>query len=112
MSLLAYNIIGRLYGNRFESMSLKGVTMMLLALGFLLLIGKLMRKEPLQFPKVKNLELEHYTFGFEETHTQIKTVSLPTKIVLFVLIVLLLFSPLKELLRIGFYDYYWTYSLP
>lgn len=89
---------------RTVDMSAENILIMLGALGFLLLISKVMRKKPIQFPRVDNTELEHYTLGFEETYTNTKKISLLTKVVLFAMCLIIVFTPLQELLSaISFY---------
>ena len=73
MNFFIINVLSPFSWNRYEHMSSEGVFIILVALGFLLLLSKVMRKKPIQFPKVESLELEQYTFGFEETNNKIKS---------------------------------------
>ncbi|MFT5846455.1 MAG: hypothetical protein ACJARX_002384 [Psychroserpens sp.] len=66
---------------------------------FFLAINKIFNKEPLRFPIEDKLELEQYTFGFEEMHVNIKKIALSRKIVICIMVMILILTPLSDILR-------------
>ena len=98
MDFFATNILGRWDWNTYEHMSVIGVFAMLSVVAFFLIIHKIINKQPLKFPVDDNLELEHYTFGFEETHLNVKKISLSRRITVYLIAALLIITPLTELI--------------
>ncbi|WP_028872403.1 hypothetical protein [Psychroserpens burtonensis] len=81
--------------------SVIGVFAMLSVVVFFLLINKIFNTQPLKFPVNENLELEQYAFGFEETQVNVQKRSLLIRIIVYLMAVLLVFTPLNTLLNIG-----------
>ena len=98
MNFFTANILPHFYWNRYQYMSVNGVFALFAVIGFFLLINKIFNRQPLKFPVNDDLELEQYTFGFEETHVNVKKVSLRRRIAVYVIAVILIFTPLSELL--------------
>jgi hypothetical protein len=98
VNFFATNVFGPYPWERFEYISLTSVLVMLSVVAFFLLINKIFNKQPLKFPVNGDLELEHYTFGFEETHVNVKKISLRKRIAVYVIAVILIVTPLSELL--------------
>jgi hypothetical protein len=98
MNFFATNILGNWNWNRYEYISVMGVFALLSVVVFFLLTNKMFNKQPLKFPVKGNLELEQYTFAFEETQVNVKKISLPRKIVVYLIVILLILTPLSELL--------------
>ena len=98
MNYFSTNILPHFYWNRYEYISVNGVFALLAVIAFFLLINKVFNKKPLKFSVDGNLELEQYTFGFVETHVNVKKLSLRRRIAVYVIAVLLILTPLSELL--------------
>ena len=112
MNLFATNIIGPMYWDRDQTMTVNGLFIMLSVVAFYLIINRILTKKPLKFPLVDDLDLDRYTFGFEETHVKVKTISLPTRITIYLISALVIITPLSELLQsTGFYDSIWAVLL-
>lgn len=102
---LVINIVNCL-GNETPEMSVLNILMIFGALGFLLLISKILRNKPIQFPLVNEFMLEQYTLGIEETYTKTKKLSFVAKLIVFTMCLILIFTPLEELLSpMGRYFY-------
>ncbi|MFD2917504.1 hypothetical protein [Psychroserpens luteus] len=98
MNFFIANILGPFPWERFQYISVNGILAMLAVIAFFLIINKIFNRQPLRFPKNDNLELEQYTFGFEDTHVNVKKISLSRRIVVYLIAVLLIITPLSELI--------------
>ena len=107
MSLFSLNIIGH-YWYRYEEISVIGTLAMLSVLVFFLIIHKVVSNKPLRYPNHENVELEQYTFAFNDTNVKVKRVSGFTKSVLFCLSAIIICTPLDKLMRTDIY--YYLYS--
>lgn len=96
MVFFSVNILSPFPWERFYYISVKGVIAMLAVIVVFLIINKIFNRQPLRFPKNDDLELEQYTFGFEDTHVNVKKISLSRRIVVYLIAVLLIITPLSE----------------
>ena len=103
---------GGYYPWTYGALSIYDVLIMLGVIVFFLIINKVFNKQPLKFSVDENLELEQYTFGFEDTHVNMKKRSLPIRVLVCVISTLLIITPLSELLgQMSYnYTYFWIFS--
>jgi hypothetical protein len=99
MNFFATNTFDLSQWNRYEYISVRGVLAMLSLVAFFLIINKIDNKQPLKFPVHENLDLEQYTFGFEDTQVHVKKISLPRRIAVYLIAAILIITPLNELIR-------------
>lgn len=109
MNFFVTNIIGPMYWDRDQSMTANGLLIMLSVVAFYLIINRVVTKKPLEFPLKENLKLNQYTFDFEETHVNVKKISLPTKITVYMMSALIIVTPMYELLKIDYLP--WSYTI-
>ena len=102
------NIVGgNFFYNPYEFISLKGVVIMLTAMSFLLILSKILRKKPIQFPQFESSELDNYILAIQKTTGNQVKVSRTTRVVLFALSALIVYTPLSELLRLDVSKYFY-----
>ena len=100
MNLFTTNILPHFSWERnYYYISVNGILVMLSVVAFFLIIHKIVNKQPLKFPVKENLELKHYTFGFEETHVNVGKISRSRRITVCLIAVILIVTPLNELIR-------------
>jgi len=98
MNLFSTNILPHFTWERYQYISVNGVFAMLAVVAFFVIIHKIISKKPLEFPVNDKLELEQYTFGFEETHVDVRKISKTRRITAYMIAVIIIVTPLSDLL--------------
>lgn len=106
-----YNTFGNHgYWNRFEAISVLGVLSMLCIVAFFLVIHKIVNKDFLRVPINKGSNFKQYTFAFEETHFNVKEITIRTRLIIYCMSALLLVTPLYKLIP-SLDTYMWSWVL-
>lgn len=69
---------------------------MLLALGFLLLLSKILRKDPIEIPRKEFENLDYDVLQSQSVDMNYRKVNITTKITVFMLSGILMYTPLKN----------------
>ncbi|WP_298892611.1 hypothetical protein [uncultured Psychroserpens sp.] len=111
MMVYLCNIFGnQTFWPRYQYINILDVLSMLCIVAFFLIIHRIFNREPLELPVNKGENLDQYVFVFEDAQVSTKKVPLSIKIAAYIVSILLILIPLKDILTIAsFQDTIWAW---
>lgn len=105
MKVIVLNVFGgHSYG--YLEISFKAVIIMLSVVAFLLILSKALRKKPIELPKQEFDNFNYDVLQLQGTNENVRKINVSTKIVLYILSAILIYTPFDELLNVSHYFYY------